>query len=171
MPYFFDILLVAVIAIFSIKHYKQGFAKTVLKFAKFFVSVILAILLGKLAAELIRASQILDGLPAPIGSALSGIIGYVLAFAISFAVLTLVIDLLCSVKIPVLHKLNELMGLALGLVIGIFCASILSTVVYTCLEVVSAIKGDALIMNVYNDSLIFKFIYDLRIFEFIRELA
>ena len=108
MPYFFDILLVAVIAIFSIKHYKQGFAKTVLKFAKFFVSVILAILLGKLAAELIQSSQILDGLPAPIGSALSGIIGYVLAFAVSFAVLTLVIDLLCSVKIPVLHKLNEL---------------------------------------------------------------
>ena len=170
MSFIFDAILAAIIIILSVKHYKQGFAKSVLNFGKFFVSIILSVWLGKAIALVVEASDLFASMPPKLGNIFCGIFGYLLAFALSFIILTVIINLLCNIKIPILHKINELVGLVIGFVIGFFIASALSTVFYTCLELVSSVKNDSAVMNAYSDSFIFKFIYELRIFEFIREL-
>lgn len=171
MAVFFDILLVAIIVFSCIRHYILGFAKAVLNLAKFFVSILLASALGALVAAMLQESAFLGSLPTPIRGTIFGSLGYALAFVLSYVVLTVIINVVCRIKIPILHKINELMGLVLGLVLGIVSTAILSTVFYSCLELVSAIKGDAAVMSAYYDSYVFKFIYDLKVFEFIRELA
>ena len=170
MSFIFDAILAAIIIILSVKHYKQGFTKSILNFGKFFVSIILSVWLGKVIALAFEDSDLFASMPTGLGNMFCGIFGYLIAFALSFIVLTIIINLLCNIKIPILHKINKLVGLAMGFAIGFFIASALSTVFYTCLELVSSVKNDSAVMNAYSNSFVFKFIYELRIFEFIREL-
>lgn len=170
MAYIFDTVLIVIIVFSCIRHYIMGFTKAVLNLAKFFASILLASGLGALAANALMESAFLEALPTSVRGAIFGSLGYALAFAVSYTVLTIIINVVCRIKIPVLHKINELMGLALGLVIGVFSSAILATVFYTCIELVSVMKGDVSIMSAYYDSFIFKFIYDLKVFEYIREL-
>ena len=87
-----------------------------------------------------------------------------------FVAITVVIACLKRIKVPVLTSFDKWLGLGLGVLLGVFAASLLSTVLYTALEVAAALTGDGRILDFYNDSFVFKFIYDLKIFEFVRNL-
>lgn len=118
--------------------------------------------------ETIRAMA--DNIARPLVETVSAILGYVLVFLVVFIALSIVCGLLKFIHIPVLSTIDKWLGLALGVVIGLFSVSLLSTVVYTALEVAAALTGDVGIMDFYNNSFVFKFIYNLRFFEFVRNL-
>lgn len=106
----------------------------------------------------------------PIADVASAIIAYVAIFLVALIILSILATLFKKIKIPILSGIDKILGLALGLVLGILSASMLATVIFTILELVSAVNGNAEIMNYYYDSLIFEFIHKFNIFNFIREL-
>ena len=118
--------------------------------------------------ETIRAMA--DNIARPLVETVSAILGYALVFLVVFIALSIVCGLLKFIHIPVLSTIDKWLGLALGVVIELFSVSLLSTVVYTALEVAAALTGDVGIMDFYNNSFVFKFIYNLRFFEFVRNL-
>lgn len=107
---------------------------------------------------------------APVADTASAIIAYVVIFLIALIVLSILAALLKKVKVPILTRIDKILGLTLGLILGILSASMLATVIYTVLELVSAVNGNADIMNIYHDSIIFEFIHKINIFSFIRDL-
>ena len=106
----------------------------------------------------------------PVADVASAIIAYITIFLVTFIILSILASLFKKVKIPILSGIDKLLGLALGLVLGILSASMLATVIFTVLELVSAVNGNAEIMNYYYDSTVFEFIHKFNIFNFIREL-
>lgn len=111
-----------------------------------------------------------DVISAPISRTLSAIIAYVVIFVGAYIVLSIVIKGLRSIKIPIITRIDKILGVTLGLALGLLCVSFISTAIYSILEFISAIKNNEEIMKIYSDSHVFKFIYDMRIFEFIRKL-
>ncbi|MBE6684531.1 MAG: hypothetical protein E7592_02625 [Ruminococcaceae bacterium] len=111
-----------------------------------------------------------DVISGPISRTLSAIIAYVVIFVVAYIVLSIVIKGFSKIKIPIITKIDKLLGITLGLVLGVFGVAFISTAIYSILEFISAIKNSEEIMKIYSDSHVFKFIYDLRIFEFIRKL-
>lgn len=112
-------------------------------------------------------SDIISG---PISRTLSAIIAYVVIFVVAYIVLSIVIKGLSKIKIPIITRVDKILGVTLGLALGILGVAFISTALYSILEFISAIKNSEEIMKIYSDSYVFKFIYDLRIFEFIRKL-
>ena len=111
-----------------------------------------------------------DYISSPIARTASSIIAYIVIFIAAFIVLSIVIKGLSKIKIPVVTKLDKILGVVLGLVLGVLTVAFISTATYSILELVAAMKGNEEVMKIYSDSYVFKFIYDLRIFEFIRKL-
>jgi uncharacterized membrane protein required for colicin V production len=111
-----------------------------------------------------------DYISRPIARTASSIIAYVLIFIAAFVILSILIKGLGKIKIPVVTKVDKILGLILGLVLGVLSVAFISTATYSVLELISAVRGEGEIMRIYSDSHVFKFIYDLRIFEFIRKL-
>ena len=111
-----------------------------------------------------------DYISRPIARTASSIIAYVLIFIAAFVIFSILIKGLSKIKIPVVTKVDKILGLILGLVLGVLSVAFISTATYSILELISAVRGEGEIMRIYSDSHVFKFIYDLRIFEFIRKL-
>jgi CheY-like chemotaxis protein len=65
---------------------------------------------------------------------------------------------------------DKVLGLALGIVLGLLSASLISTALYSVIELVAAVNSNSDIMNLFNDSYVFKFMYNLKMFDFIRSL-
>ena len=168
MSWLVDIIFVGITISFIIRYAICGFTKAVLNFAKLIASAILAIIFGKALAPWILETFLAERVSASVASALSGIIAYALVYIVAFLFLTLIICLLCKIKIPLLTTVDKLLGASLGLVLALLSLSIVSTVLFTCLQLFAELRSNPEIMNVYNNSYVFKFIYELRIFEFIR---
>ena len=111
-----------------------------------------------------------DLIARPISRTISAILAYVVIFVVAYIALSIVVKGFSKIRIPLITKIDKLLGVTLGLVLGILCVAFISTALYSILEFISAIKGSEEIMKIYSDSHVFKFIYDLRIFEFIRKL-
>ena len=101
---------------------------------------------------------------------LAGIIGFAVSFFAVFFLSGLIIRMLSKIKIPIITKIDKLLGLVLGLIIGALSVSLIATAVYSVAEIVTLIDGGSEAMSVYNDSYFFKFVYDLKLFDFIRNL-
>lgn len=111
-----------------------------------------------------------DYISRPIARTASAIIAYVVIFIVAFIILSILIKGLSKIKIPVVTRVDKILGVVLGLVLGVLSVAFISTATYSMLELICAVKGNGEIMKIYSDSHVFKFIYDLRIFEFIRKL-
>ena len=111
-----------------------------------------------------------DVISKPVSRTLSAMIAYVIIFVAAYIVLSIVIKGFRKIKIPIITKIDKLLGITLGLALGVLGVAFISTAIYSILEFISAIKNSEEIMKIYSDSHVFKFIYDLRIFEFIRKL-
>ena len=170
MSVFLDILLVAILVFCIIRHFKLGLACSVLTFGKFILALVLASIFRKPVAELVLKAFSDSKLPAGIVNMFSGIIAFALIFAVVIIASTIIIYMISKIEIPVITGFDKFLGLALGVILGVVSVSIISTVVYSVLELITSIDASSECMNVYNDSYVFKFVYDLKIFEFIRKL-
>lgn len=150
-----DIFFLAIIILFPIIYYKKGLIGSILGFGRFAISLIGAVLFGKIL-KVAGSANVFGGVAA--------------AFLLIYIALTVVIFCMKHIKIPLVTKFDKLMGLVLGAGIGLLCVCLLSTVLYTVLDLLSAAKNDPKIMDVYNDSRVFKLIYDLGMLEYIRNL-
>ncbi len=163
-----DLIILAILALCVLRHYKLGLVCSLLTFGKFILALILASALRAPLGSLGLAIFAGDGQPDESKTAFASMIAYVVVFAAVVAISSFIIDKLKNIKIPIITKFDKLLGMVLGLVIGLFLASLLSTAVYTVMEFVSALTQDEAIMDVYNNSYIFKFIKDISLFEYIR---
>ena len=145
-----------------LKHARLGLACSILDAGRLFFSIIAALMLcypvGLILYDL------------GMSEAISGIAAFIVVFILALLLSKLFVKLLSKIKIPIVTKVDKFLGAILGCILGILFVSILSTTVYTILEMISLLSNDAEIMNVYDNSHIFKYIYDLKIFEFIRNL-
>ena len=92
--YLFDLILIAIALITVIRCWKAGFAVSVLKFARLFICLIGAVLIG------------------PAGH---GILGFLVVFVVLFIAVTIVMSILKLItKIPIIHGIDKLLGLGLG---------------------------------------------------------
>lgn len=162
MSIFFDVLLLALLLFTVIRHAKLGLACSILNAGRIFLSLIAAAVLSYPFATIMYGI----GVPA----ALSGIVAFLVVFLSVLLLSKLMIKLLSKIKIPIVTRVDKFLGLILGILLGLIYVSILSTSVYTVLEIIASAQADGDIMSVYNDSYVFKFIYELKIFEFIRNL-
>ena len=165
-----DVVLIALFLFCAIRHWRLGLACSVLSAGKFIFSLLCASLLARPVAVLIgyafdAFSQ--DGFGSGV---LAGIVGFAVSFFVVFFLSGLVIRMLSKIKIPIITKIDKLLGLCLGLIIGALSVSLLSTAIYSVAEIVTFIDGTSDAMSIYNDSYVFRFIYDLKLFDFIRNL-
>lgn len=150
-----DVFLLAIMILFPMIYYKKGLFGSILGFGRLFLSLVGAVLFGKIlkAAD---SDNVLGGAIA--------------SFLLIYVILTVVIFCMKHIDIPLLTKFDKLMGLLMGAGLGLLCVCILSTVLYSVLDLLSMAKNDPKIMDVYNDSQVFKLIYDLGMLEYIRNL-
>ncbi len=161
MAVFFDLLLIAIFLLTVIKHTRLGLACSILSACRLFASLILAAILYYPIATLFNGV----GIPA----ALSGILAFLAVFIAFMLLSKLVIKLINKIKIPVVTRVDRLLGFFLGLLLGFIFTSFISTSIYTLLELLS-VSAESDAMSAYYDSYVFRFIYELKIFEFIRNL-
>ncbi len=114
--------------------------------------------------------EMADTVSSPLASTVSAIIAYVAVFVVTFLVLLLVFFLLEKIDIPLLTGIDKILGLILGMVLGLLSTSLITTALYSGIELIAAMNSDSEIMSLFNDSYVFKFIYNLKIFDFIRQL-
>ncbi len=164
-----DIIIMATLVIFAARHYKLGLICSVFNAGKFLLAILIACLLSRPTAELIKP-MLYGAVSDSLLGMLSSIIAFIAVFVIVIIASSVAIFFISKIKIPIITSFDKLLGLVLGLCLGIFAISLISTVAYSIIEFISNLKQDAEIMNIYNDSYVFRFVYDLKIFEFIRKL-
>ncbi len=157
-----DILLIILFLFSMFKYGRLGLACSILNAGRFFISILAGLLLcypvGSVMYEL------------GVSESLSGITAFLVVFIAVFILSKILIKMLSKIKIPLVTTVDKLLGTLLGAILGIIWVSLLSTALYTVLEVISAISQNTEVMNLYENSHIFRHIYDLEIFEFIRNL-
>ena len=150
-----DIFLLAIIILFPMIYYKKGLVGSILGFGRFVLSLIGAVIFGKI----LKAA----GSDSVFGGAIA-------SFLLIYVILTVVIFCMKHIDIPFLTKFDKLLGLVMGMGLGLFIVCLLSTVLYSVLDLLSVAKNDPQIMEIYNNSWVFKLIYDLGMLEYIRNL-
>ncbi len=164
-----DLVIVAILIVCAVRHYKLGLICSVFNAGKFILATILASVLTRPVGAIIKPTLGFEASDAVLGM-LSSIISFIVIFIAVIIASSVAIFFISKIKIPIITKFDKLLGLLLGLCIGIFSISLLSTVSYSVIEFISNVRQDADVMNIYHDSNVFKTVYDLKIFEFIRKL-
>ncbi len=162
MAIFFDVLLVALLVFSCVRHFRLGLACSVLSAGRLVFSLIIASLLCRPVGMLIFNL----GVP----EFFSGIVAFVLLFVAVMIASSFIIGLLSKIKIPIITKFDKLLGLVLGIILGMLTVSVISTALYSVLELLVLFDAESTAMSVYEESYVFKFIYDLKLFDFIRNL-
>lgn len=87
------------------------------------------------------------------------IIGYVVLFLVCFLILSLLIWILGKLtKLPLIRKVDKVLGLLLGIVSGYLVVSLLAVLIYMILVATGSIDA-------YTTSHVFKFFYDFNVFK------
>lgn len=154
-----DVMLIIIFALEILLGWKKGLTGVLLGIARIAVSFGVAILLGPSIGGAIGE-----------GGALSRVLGYIVVFIITYAVSTVVILLLKSVKIPLLDRLDKILGLLIGAVLGILTVSLICVPLQSLLSAITRISGNNGFIDVYNNSHVFKFVNESNIFGFIRDV-
>ena len=166
-----DIILVFAFAYCVLRYSKVGLLTSVLRFSKPTLALLLSVSLGGIASDLIYGFLAVEsGGKTYLLAIMSSILGHISVFAISFILISMIIDLISSVKIPIISKIDRVLGAFLGIFVGFVIASAISTGAFSVLSALHNTVGDSVLMNVYHDSFVFKNVYNLRFFEFIKEL-
>ena len=165
-----DAVLIAIIVLFAVKHYRVGLFCSVLNAGRFIAATALAALFRAPIATLIMG-LIFEGKESmPVANMLSGMIAFVLIFVSVVVISGLIIRAISNIKIPVITDFDKWLGLSLGVVLGVITVSVISTALYSILEFMSGVKNSPELMEIYSHSFVFKFIYGAGVFEFIRNL-
>ena len=166
-----DIILVFAFAYFVFKYSKLGLIISVLRFGKPIAALLIALSIGSIFANIIFGILSLQiGVETRLVMIISPFLGHVSVFVISLILITMLVNIISSVKIPIISKIDKVLGAILGVFIGFVVISALSTGVFSFLNLMHNFVGDSAVMQIYHDSFVFKNVYNLRFFEFIKEL-
>ncbi len=162
MAIIIDIILAGLFLLTVIRHARLGLVCSVLSAGRFIFSVVAALVLCYPVGALANAAGVPD--------ALSGIAAFVVVFIFAMLLSKLLVNLLSKVRIPLITKVDKLLGFLLGVILGAVIISISATTVYTVIELIAKVNSESDAMSIYTDSYVFKFVYDLKLFEFVRNL-
>ncbi len=134
MGFIFDIIVLLIIVLNVLKYAKRGLMSVVLDIAGFLLSVIAAWVfspyLGKLIGKILRS----DG---------SDDIMRIIAFIIIFVAMTFVVSgikrLAKNIKLPIISRVDKILGGAFGLLLGFAWAYVASVLICVLLTVISAV--------------------------------
>ena len=150
-----DLILAGIFLVMTLTYLKKGFAKTILKFVAFFLSIVLSrVLSGTVTDWIFSNTKLFIGTEKYIAK----LIITVLTFVVLSFLLNFLVSLINKVfKIPVLKKANQLLGALLGAVCGgiivvilCFVLQISSHVVYNA-EYVNAVENSKIVQLVLSD--------------------
>ena len=153
--YIIDIILAGVFLVMTLTYLKKGFAKTILKFVAFFLSIVLSrVLSGTVTDWIFSNTKLFVGTEKYIAK----LIITVLTFVVLSFLLNFLVSLINKVfKIPVLKQANQLLGALLGAVCGgiivvilCFALQISSHVVYNA-KYVNAVENSKIVQLVLSD--------------------
>ena len=165
-----DLVLIAIIALFAIKHYRTGLFCSVLEAGRFIAATALAAFFRSSIATLIMGLIFEGKGSTPVANMLSGMIAFVLIFVLVVVISGAIIRAISNIKIPVLTDFDKWLGLTLGAILGVITVSVVSTALYSVLEFISDVKNSPQTMEIYEHSFVFKLIYEAGVFEFIRNI-
>ncbi len=150
-----DLILAGIFLVMTLTYLKKGFAKTILKFVAFFLSIVLSrVLSGTVTDWIFSNTKLFVGTEKYIAK----LIITVLTFVVLSFLLNFLVSLINKVfKIPVLKQANQLLGALLGAVCGgiivvilCFALQISSHVVYNA-EYVNAVENSKIVQLVLSD--------------------
>ena len=146
IDYIIDIILALIFALITYKYYKKGFVRTVLSFAAFFVSIILAkTLSGNVSQWVFSNTKLFAGLDRYIAK----LIIFVIVFIVVSCLIKWIISLVDKFfKLPVLKQANKL----LGGILGAGCGIIVVIVLCVCLQVSSHVVYNSKYINAVDSS-------------------
>lgn len=164
--YIIDIILAGIFLVMTLTYLKKGFAKTILKFVAFFLSIVLSrVLSGTVTDWIFSNTKLFVGTEKYIAK----LIITVLTFVVLSALLNFLVSLINKFfKIPVLKQANQLLGALIGAVCGgiivvilCFILQISSHVVYNA-EYVNAVENSKIVQLVLSDEKVSEGINALR---------
>ena len=150
-----DIILAAVFILITAKYFFRGFAKTVLNFLAFFMSIVLAVSFSTQITDWIFSNTRLF-----MGT--NRYIAKLIIIVFSFLVLSFLLDRLADIingvfKLPVLKQANRLLGGVLGAICGAIAVIILcialqisSNVVYNS-KYKNSVENSIIVQTVLSD--------------------
>ena len=153
--YIIDIILAAVFVLITASYFFRGFAKTVLKFATFFLSIILSLWFSPQITDWIFSNTKLF-----MGT--EKYIAKLIIIVLSFLLFSFVLNVLASLidkifKLPVLKQANRLLGGLLGAICGAIAVIVLcialqvsSHVAYNS-KYVSLVENSVIVQTVLSD--------------------
>lgn len=153
--YIIDIILAGILLVMTAIYFKKGFAKTILKFVAFFLSIVFSrVLSGTVTDWIFSNTKLFAGTEKYIAK----LIITVLTFVVVSALLNFLISLINKFfKIPVLKQANQILGGLLGAICGgiivvilCFVLQISSHVVYNA-EYVNAVENSKIVQLVLSD--------------------
>ncbi len=146
--YIIDIILAAIFILITVKYFTKGFAKTILNFVAFFLSIVLSrSVSGSVTDWVFSNTKLFAGTERYIAK----LIITVLCFVVLSALLNWAVSLINKIfKIPVLKQANKLLG---GL-LGAFCAGIVVIIMCFALQISSHVVYNAKYVNAVENSVI-----------------
>ncbi len=153
--YIIDIILAVIFLALTIKYFTKGFAKTILNFVAFFLSIVLARSVSGAVTDWVFSNTKLF-------SGTERYIAKLIITVVCFVVLSFLLNWAVSIinkffKLPVLKQANKLLGGLLGALCGAivviilsFTLQIASHVVYKA-EFVNAVENSVIVQTVLSD--------------------
>lgn len=179
MSMLLDVIVLAVLALTVFAYAQKGFAKSLLDFFGFILSLIFAFLAIPLLMPYLEGpiTNAISGYDGSSGS-LSDLLGtdftaHLIAKVMSFTILFLLITVAVRIaswlidkifRLPVLKQANKLLGLLLGLVLGLFYAQLLSIFLFTFSELLISTQN-FITREAFEGSVVARWMYDYNFFK------
>jgi uncharacterized membrane protein required for colicin V production len=150
-----DLILAGIMIVMTAVYAKKGFAKTILKFVAFFLSIVLSrVLSGTVTDWVFSNTKLFAGMERYIAKLMITVI----TFVVLSVLLTVAVSLIDKFfKIPVLKQANQILGGLIGAICGgiivvilCFVLQISSHVVYNA-EYVNAVENSKIVQLVLSD--------------------
>jgi uncharacterized membrane protein required for colicin V production len=150
-----DLILAGIMIVMTAVYAKKGFAKTILKFVSFFLSIVLSrVLSGTVTDWVFSNTKLFAGMERYIAKLMITVI----TFVVLSVLLTVAVSLINKIfKIPVLKQANQILGGLIGAICGgiivvilCFVLQISSHVVYNA-EYVNAVENSKIVQLVLSD--------------------
>ncbi len=172
MSFLIDLIIIAIIVASTVIYTKRGFTGVVIDIAGFILSSLVAWYFAPLVGSYISGvmRKIIpgedDGMIAGFmtSDALSRIIAFGLVFLVCMIIVKFIIRLTKDIKIPIISKVDKILGGILGLLLGLAWAQIAAMIVFALLtffaNVIPGFPADT-----FNSLTVTKWFFDFNIFK------
>ena len=154
-----DVILIAILALQIFLGWRRGLTGVVLGFARIILSFLLALTLGPAMGDVFGD-----------GGFFARVLGYIAVFVVTFVGATVLMFIFRQIKIPLISKIDKLLGILIGAVLGVLTVSLVAVMLNSLLSAMTWISNNDSYVEVYNNSCVFKFINECNIFGFIKDI-